>query len=66
MNQNRDKLGKVEMRLKNGKEREGKYGALTPYQNDRYLTSTQFDVLTFDGHLNYSDHSDPQLFLDCL
>jgi len=40
MNQNRDKLGTVETRLENRNEREGKHGLLTPYQNDRYLTST--------------------------
>jgi len=42
MTQNRDKLCKVETRLENRNEREGKRGSLTSYQNDRYLTSTDW------------------------
>ena len=48
------------MRLENRNERERKRSPLTPYQNDRYLTSTQLDVPMFDDRLDHYGSSDPQ------
>ena len=66
MNQNQDKLGREETRLENCNEYEGKRGLLTPCQNDRYLTSTRLDVPIFYYCHDYSNHSNLQIFLDCL
>ena len=65
VNRDRDKLGRVETRLKNRNEREEKHGPWTPYQrryaqdpDDWYLKSIQLDVPTFDSRLNYSGSLD--------
>ena len=66
LHKSQERLTKLETSLENHYKHEEKRGSLTPYQNDRYLTSTQLDVPTFGGRLDYSGHSDPQFFLNWL
>ena len=61
LDKSQERLIKLETPLENSNEHEGKRGPLTPYQNDRYLTSTHLDVPIFYGRLDYFS-SDPHNF----
>jgi len=64
LHKSQERLTTLETPRENRNKHE-KRGPLT-YQNDWYLTSTQLDVPTFVGHLDYSGHFDPKNFIDRL